>query len=947
MNDSQSESLADSASKLEPFINQIADYALYMLDTSGHILSWNAGGERLMGYTAQEVLGRSVSMFCTPEDVAMCKPYRGLEIAAAEGTCQQDGLRVRKDGTAFWATVTITALRDRSGTLLGFAKLTRDITEQRTLQDELRTFKFFSDQSCEGNFIADKEGRIHYVNRRFCQTLGYSEEQALRLRVQDIGPAATDFGFWDIVERTRDGSMRPFESSRRRKDGSIFPVEISATAIEVNGEWLTLVVFRDIAERKRAEQQLQASELRFHSTFEQLAVGLAHVSLDGSLLRVNAKFASIVGHDRETLEHMTFREITHPDDLEKDLHNFNSLLAGAIDGYTMEKRYIRQDKSVIWCNLTVSLVRTATGEPDYLVGVAEDIQARKEAEQALRESEEKFRATFEHAPLGIAECTLDGSIVEANAKLVEMLGYTKDEFTHLTVKDLTHPSEQELSLSNFQKLAEGEADAFVMEKRYVRKDRSLVWVNVTASLTPIPGKPQFLVVTVEDITARKKTEEDLKRSMEASYHQANHDMLTDLANRASFHDRLKEALAYAHRDGHLVAIHLLDLDRFKSINDTLGHHIGDLLLKEVAKRIKSLVRVTDLVARLGGDEFVVIQPQLMEPAAAGILAGKLVEVLGYPYVLEGQEVHSGTSIGIAVWPDDADDPEALIKRADLALYDAKNRGRFNYQFYRQELGAAFLKAQQMEQELVRALRENQFCLHYQPQFALKYGRRMSGIEVLLRWRHPARGLLAATEFLQDAEHAKLMLPIGEWTLRIACRQHKAWVDQGLSVPLTLNLSASQLRDSRLLETLMRVLEETGLPASMLQLEMRETTLLDPKFSNSLLRQMKERGLRLAVDDFGAEITTLPSLEKFPIDVIKPGHKLVKGLPSHASEAALLTAIIDVAHHLNIAVCAEGVETDAQFAAVKEQGCDSAQGNWLSSPLDATEMKRLIDAELAH
>jgi len=577
----------------------------------------------------------------------------------------------------------------------------------------------------------------------------------------------------------------------------------------------------------------------------------------------------------------------------------------------------------------------------------EDISERKQAEAALRQSEEKFRTTFEHAHLGIAECTLEGNFIEANSKLVEILGYnTKEEITHLTMSDITHPSDVEQALASLQKLALGEADFYVMEKRYIRKDRSLVWVNVTASLAPVHGKPRHLIVTVEDISSRKKTEEELKRAMEWSYHQANHDRLTGLINRACFHDRLEEALAYAKRDMHLVALHLLDLDRFKSINDTLGHHVGDLLLKEVARRIKSHVRATDMVARLGGDEFVVIQTQLWEAAAAGTLAGKLMGELKRKYVLENREVHSSTSIGIAVFPNDADNPEDLLQRADLALYEAKRRGRLNYQFYGRELGAAFLEAQQLERELVHALRENEFFLRYQPQFDMRSGR-MTGIEAFLRWQHPTRGKLRAAEFLLSAEHAKLMLPIGEWTVQTACRQHKAWIDAGLSVPLTLNLSATQLRHPRLLETLVRILKETGLPGSMLQLEMREHVLWDPKFPLGLLNEVKESGLRLSLDDFGAEMTALPSLDKFPLDAVKTGRTLVTKLPSHPREAAILRAIIGVAHNLSIAVCAGGVETDDQFVALQEQGCDSAQGYWLSSPLDANEMKRLIDAEVTH
>jgi predicted signal transduction protein with EAL and GGDEF domain len=349
---------------------------------------------------------------------------------------------------------------------------------------------------------------------------------------------------------------------------------------------------------------------------------------------------------------------------------------------------------------------------------------------------------------------------------------------------------------------------------------------------------------------------------------------------------------------------------------------------------------------LGGDEFVVIQTHLAEPAAAGTLAEKLVEDLRREYILEGQQVHSGASIGIALYPGEAEGPEALMKHADLALYDAKNRGRLNCQFYRRELGAAFREAQKLEQELIRALRENEFCVHYQPQFDMKKGR-ISGIEALLRWIHPTRGKLAAAEFIQDAERARLMPSIGKWALQTACRQYKKWIDSGLSVPLTLNLSTMQLRDPLLLETLNRTLAEIGLPASMVQLEIHESMLWNPKISKNLLNQMKENGLRLALDEIGTEMTALPTLDRFPLDAVKPSQGLVRASPSWNREATILAAITNIAHNLNIAVCANGVETVEQLAAMEAQGCDSAQGNLLSVPLSVIEMDRFIEIELAH
>jgi diguanylate cyclase (GGDEF)-like protein/PAS domain S-box-containing protein len=946
------ETLTDYTGNLEVFINQIPDYAFFMLDTSGCVTSWNAGAERLKHYTAQEILGRHFSIFYTAEDVAADKPRRALDIASRKGTYQEEGLRVRKDGTSFWATVTITALQDKEGKLRGFAKLTRDITERKTHEAALQAtkeakYRALYENSHDAIFLTrPKDGAILAVNPPACSLFDYSEQELLSMHRDDLLDL-TDTRFVEAwVERVGVGAVAA-ELSFIRRGGARFEARVSSKLFtDESGCQVASTSIHDITARKQTEEALRQSEERFRLVYEHAPVGIIQIDRNGYVTSANRMFSKISGYSQEEAVGFSYLNVTLPEDCASVGKVVEGLITGEIEIDQRENRLLRKDKSTIWAHVTAGVIRDNHGTPQAGIVVFEDIHARKQAEEALQQSEERFRATFENAPLGIAECTVDGRFIEANSKLIEMLGYTKEEITHLTLADATHPGDWEKSLSNLQKLATGEVGSYVMEKRYIRKDRSIVWMNVKASLTVIHGKPQYMIVTVEDITARKRAEENLKLAIEASYRQANHDMLTGLANRASFNDRLKEALAYARRDGHLVAIHVLDLDRFKSINDTLGHHIGDLLLQEVARRIKSHVRVTDFSARFGGDEFVVIQTHLAEPAAAAVLAGKLVEDLGRTYVLEGREVHSGTSIGIALYPDDAEAPEDLMKHADLALYDAKNRGRCNYQFYRKKLGAAFREVQQLEQELARALRENEFFLQYQPQFDVESGR-ITGIEALLRWRHPTRGTLVAAEFIQDAERARLMPAIGEWTLQTACRQYRAWIDSGLAVPLTLNLSSMQLRDPRFLQMLNRILEETGVPAPLLQLEMRENVLWDPKLSQSLLKQMKESGLRLALEDFCADMTALSTLDRFPLDAVKPGQGLMRELPSRKREATILAAIIGVAHNLNIAVCADGVETAGQLAAVKEQGCDSVQGNLLSSPLDADDMKRRIEIELAH
>jgi diguanylate cyclase (GGDEF)-like protein/PAS domain S-box-containing protein len=818
-------------------------------------------------------------------------------------------------------------------------------TAGKLLQAREAKYRGLFENSLDAIVLTNPEtGAILAANPAACKLSGYSEQELVSMHREQVIDM-TDPRLEAALTSLRNTGEAIFDLTFIRKDGARFEARISSKLFTgENGEQLNCSIVHDTTERKEAEEALRQSEERFRMLFENAPLGIIQIDQDGTLTSANRKFAEISGYSPEEAIGLVPRDVTLPEERARVERSVAAFLTGRVDLFIPEERLLRKDGSTIWTRQTATLMHDKHGKPQGGIVAFEDITERKRAKEALRRSEEKFRATFEHVPLGISECTIDGRFTDANPKLLEILGYTKDELLQLTINDVTHPADAEQTLYYLQNLAAGATNSYAMEKRYIRKDRSIVWVNVTASLTSIRGKPKYLVTTIEDITVRKETEAELQRVMEESYYQANHDMLTGLANRSAFNDRLNEALAYAKRDGHLVALHLIDLDGFKSINDTLGHHIGDLLLRDVAKRIRSQIRITDLAARMGGDEFVVIQTHLSEPPSAGILAGKMVEELGRTYMLENQEVHSGASIGVAIYPNDTEALGELIKRADLALYEAKHHGRFNYQFYREELGEVIRKKQQLEQELLRAMRENEFCLHYQPQFDLKGGR-ITGIEALLRWRHPTRGILAACDFIQDLERLKLMHPIGEWVLQTACRQYQEWGEAGLTVPLSVNLSPTQLRDPRFLQTLNRTLDETGLPASLLQLETHESVLWDLKFTKSLREKIENTGLHFALDDFGTDLTALSALNRLPLDAVKPSRGLVKELTSHKWEATVLAAIIAVAHNLKMTVCADGVETTDQLAAVQAQGCDSAQGYLLSEPLDAIEMTVLVKKEI--
>jgi len=1073
-------------------VDSVKDYAIFMLDRNGFIMTWNIGAQRIKGYVAEEIIGQHFSRFYTEQDNALRLPDQELVLATRDGKWEGEGWRVRKDGSRFWASVVITSLWQQQE-LVGFAKVTRDMTRQKEHQDALerawddceqrieqRTLDLQQseellhsafDQAAVAISYTPVDGVLRQVNQRFCALLGYSKEELASLRYDDITYPEDRAATHEQINRLLSGEADSFSMEKRyvRRDGNIvwtnltcsvardmrtgqiknlisFIEDISwrrqaeralrdsealfrtmANAMpqiawstrpdgyldyfndrwyEFTGmpgsatagvDWLDAfhpddrqgasekwrhsletgelyeVEYRlrhrtgqyrwvlgravpvrdekggivrwmgtctDIHEQKMAQQEVFRSEQKFRLLYENAPIGIAHFDLDGRCTYGNRKFAEIIGYTRSEVIGLSYLDLTPWESRAATARQTARLFTEGID-VLREGRILHKDGATSWVRVTARMLGDETGNPQYGIAIFEDIDERKRAEAALRDSEERFRATFENAPLGIGKTSLDGMFIRANPKLLDMLGYSLGEFIHLSMVEVASPADREKTISDLQELVSGRIASSVSEKRLIRKDGSFIWATVTTALRKTDGEPQYVISIFEDITERKRSEEDLRRALEHSYHLANHDALTGLANRASFNDRLKDALSYARRDGHLVAIHLLDLDRFKAINDTLGHHAGDLLLKQIANRLKALTRSTDIVARLGGDEFVIVQTHLSTSSSAGILAEKLVNEVGRGLVLEGQEVHTGTSIGIALFPEDAETPEQLFKLADVALYEAKTNGRYNFQFYRPKMGAVLEEAQQQEQELRHALREEQFRMYYQPQFDLA-SERLAGIEALMRWQHPERGLLSAAEFIGDAEKASLTPLIGEWALSEACGQYKEWMDRGLGVSFALNLSLRQLRDPRFLQVLKNILAQTGLPPQRVQLDVSEPVLWDPNFSTNLLHELKGFGVQLALDHFGAELAALSSLHRFPLDIVKISRTLVAGLPRGGQEAAVLSAVISIAHGMNMSVCAEGIETAEELRAVKEHGCDSAQGFLLGRPVRSDEIERLVD-----
>ncbi|MCD2515618.1 EAL domain-containing protein [Massilia sp. G4R7] len=570
--------------------------------------------------------------------------------------------------------------------------------------------------------------------------------------------------------------------------------------------------------------------------------------------------------------------------------------------------------------------RTRKDGAPMLLLIGQDITFRRKARMRLQESEEFFRLTFNQAAVGIVLLGSDGRVLRTNSKMSHILGYTEVELLARFYQQFMCEEDLAEELALIGGLKAGEITEYQREKRLMRRDGSPVWVSVTvSSMRDANGNQRFICV-VKDIQRQKQAEEALLRM-------ANHDALTGLPNRVLMQDRLRQAIMHAHRTKRQVAVMFIDLDRFKHVNDSLGHDAGDQLIVEIARRLSTSLRESDTVARQGGDEFVVVLPDLAGEEDAAKVARKLLGNLFQPLVLRGQEVFPSGSIGIAMYPRDGEDSTTLLKCADSAMYGSKGQGGNDYSFYTAAMGAQAYEHLRMEGALQRALQREEFLLHYQPVVDIETGT-VTGVEALLRWQPHEREMVSPADFIPLAEETGLIVPIGDWVLATAMKQQVAWVEAGLpSLRVSVNLSARQFLGQDVAQRVRALLAETGCDPACLTLEITESVLMEnPAAATETMGRLAAMGVQLAIDDFGTGYSSLASLKRFPIHSLKIDRSFVMDLTQDADDAAIVNAVIALAHSMKLNVIAEGVETREQLDFLQQHGCDQMQGFCFSRPV---------------
>jgi len=717
----------------------------------------------------------------------------------------------------------------------------------------------------------------------------------------------------------------------------------------IDTHWLSRSL-RYLIECKAARHTLHNSEARFRAMSDVSPLGIFVSDAEGGCVYTNAAYQRIAGLSFEQTLGTRWSVAIHPEDRQRVLADWRVAAQSDVP-FRTEFRFQRDDGSVVWTRVNSAAMRDGL-EPHGHVQTVEDITERKSTEFGLRAAEEalfeeKERAQVTLNSIGDAVLTTDllGNVTYLNLVAEAMTGWSSEDALGRPLVDVFRIID-----GTTRQAAVNPARRALEEDRTVGLAADCVLIRrdgfesaIEDSAAPIhnrTGQVTGAVIVFHDVTQSRAMAQKMA-------HLAQHDFLTGLPNRALLTERLSQAIGLTNRHCKQVALLFLDLDGFKHINDSLGHAVGDQLLQSVADRLAACVRSTDMVCRQGGDEFVILLAEIEQPQDAGHVAETLLAAFVAPHLIGGHELHVTFSIGISVYPDDGGNVDSVMQNADMAMFHAKASGRNNYQFFRADMNIRAVLRSTVESGLRRALENGEFLLHYQPQIDLASGA-MIGAEALIRWRDPALGLVYPGQFVPIAEASGLIVPIGRWALREACRQVRAWMDAGLrAVPVAVNISAVEFRHKGFVDGVALILAETRLAPGYLELELTESILMhDAESSTLVLKALKLMGVRLAIDDFGTGYSSLSYLKRFPIDTLKIDQSFVRDTATDMDDATIVTAVIGMGKNLKQRVIAEGVETSEQLAFLRTQQCDEGQGFHFSHALPAEAFGLLLETQNA-
>jgi diguanylate cyclase (GGDEF)-like protein/PAS domain S-box-containing protein len=867
----------------------------------------NAKACEIFGCAEDDLVGQPGRIFYPDDDTYSAMGREAGPVLAAGGMFQAEMELCRRNGARFWARLIAKAV-DSAATHQGTIWIAEDVSQQRRaaaeLQRSLRELEAVFENATIG-VAHTRGGSIQRCNRKLEEIFGYGPGELLMQRARPLFASSDEYrGFLDAaLPQLARGEYYEEERQYRRKDGAPVWCRISGRAVNVNDPEAGLIwIIENITTQRAAQAMLLA-------TRDDLERRVAERTRD--LRRKNAELEAEVTERK--LAEAALRERS-----ERLLYHRNRLMELAqLDKSDMRGAFAR-----------IAQVATST----LKVGRTSLWLMLPEGTGICCELIHWARPRREAPPRAIDVLTAEAHPAYFAAIQAKEIIVASDAITHPATRSLAADYLVPLGIASTLDVPvwlDGRVVGMLcLEKIGARR----FWKPEDVDFAQ--GVATMIALSIE-ASQRKQAEEKL-------VHLAHFDALTGLPNRNLLQDRLRQSLAIAQRSQAKVALMFLDLDRFKTINDSLGHLVGDRLLQEIAGRLTGAVRAGDTVARLGGDEFVVVLQGVRAGADAALVAQNLLDAVSPPVMLEGAELHVSASVGISLYPDDGTDVEALMRAADVAMYHVKDGGRNGYQFFAATMNAAATRRLTIETQLRQAIRRGELVLHYQPQIELAT-RRVRAVEALVRWNHPEHGLILPGEFIGVAEESGLILQIGSWALAEACAQNRAWQAFGApKVPVCVNLSARQFRDHHLVGHVRRVLQETGLAPEYLELEITETTLMHNSESTlAILQELNDMGIELAVDDFGMGYSSLSYLKRFPVDKLKIDQSFVRDIPGDPDDAAIAAAIISLSASLKLRSVAEGVETEAQLEFFAGRGCDAVQGHLVCPPLPAEDMDRIF------
>ncbi|MDM8564529.1 EAL domain-containing protein [Candidatus Halobeggiatoa sp. HSG11] len=697
---------------------------------------------------------------------------------------------------------------------------------------------------------------------------------------------------------------------------------------------------KEIKVREQMTKDLYVSRQRFQAIFDEAAIGILQTSLTGDILDSNRASRVLFRYREQELNHKCLKDLIHPDDASKDQFMLEKMLAGKYDSYQISKRYICKNGTIIWANQSSSIARDAN--QSFIINMIEDITERKYAEEARREAEKKYRDIFENAIEGIFQCNPKGHYLSVNPAFVRIFGYESAEQVYTETDDSRkHIYVDSKRYLEFLDLLETRSNLSDFEYQACCKNGRVIWVNETIRVVRDEGKIRYYEGIVEDITERKLNEEKLR-------HDATHDQLTGLLNRAAFTNLLtKELVNLTATKKTSFAVLFVDLDRFKIVNDSLGHFVGDQLLTELAQRLQKTIDKNDIVARFGGDEFSILLKDIANHQSLKQRVNILQAQLCKPYTLKNENFSTTASIGISLSDLKYNNADDMLRDADTAMYEAKKQGRGKFLIFQSGMRDKVVNMLRMEADLRKALDREEFRLYYQPIISLENCNTV-GLEALIRWIHPEKGLIPPDNFIPLAEESGLIEELGLWVFETACTQLKRWQTQfqhHTNLGMNINVSPIQFKQPRLVRQIQDIIENSGIKGPTCRVEITETAMMqDPEKALKLLNDLKSLEILLYIDDFGTGYSSLSYLQKFPIDALKIDKSFIQEIDISSKSAQIIYAVIALGKAFDLRIVAEGVENELQASMLKTAKCNHVQGYLFSKPQTVESLEKFLSIE---